>query len=444
MPTSELQVKSTQPKQNASKAEVASWVIYHFANAGYVAVVVAAIFNAYFVETVCGGSIPKGTATLLWTIAVGLANFMVVASAPLIGTMCDYSAAKKKVLVASTIGCVLLTSLLYFVGPGAIYLGFILIAFSYFMFSTGENVLASFLPEVSDVSTFGKISGIGCMVSHLGGLAVLGVCLAYVNWAQAHGQAAEQYVPITALIVAINFIVFAIPLMLFLKEQASHHDLPKGKTHWQVGIERIKNTVAQAPKFRDLFRLLATIFCYTCGTSTVVVLAAVYAKQVMGFTFSDTIAMFIVINITATASAYVFGWINDKLGSKPTLILTLISWIGSALVLALAQDRVVFWIAANLVGIANGASFTVGRAMIGQFAPRGRAGEFFGLWGLAGKSAAIVGPITYGLVAHLTNNNHRLAIMCPAVFFAIALIILFTINEQRGRQAAISEDELKF
>lgn len=442
MPTSELadSVKSTVPTYRATKAEVISWIVYHFANAGYTAVVVAAIFNAYFVETVCGSGMPKGTPTLLWTLAVGLANFMVVTSAPLLGTICDYSAAKKMVLVASTIGCTILTSLLYFVGPGSVTLGFVLVAFSYFMFSTGENVLASFLPEVADVSTYGKISGLGCMVSHLGGLAVLGLCLGYVNWAQAHGQVAAQYVPVTALFVAVNFALFSIPLMLFLKEKASHHTLPKGKTHWQVGIERIQNTVAQAPKFRDLFRLLATIFCYTCGTSTVVVLAGVYAKQVMGFTFPETIMMFIVINLTATASAYVFGWINDKLGSKPTLILTLLTWIGSALVLALAQDKTVFWIAANLVGIANGASFTVGRAMIGQFAPRGRAGEFFGLWGLAGKSAAIVGPISYGLVTSLTSNNHRLAIMCPAVYFAIALVILFTINEQRGRLAATSDE----
>src|SRR5271170_7109777 len=95
--TKEVNMQPGQPK--ASRSEVFAWVTYHFANSGYLAVVAAAIFNAYFVGIVApGAGFNKGTSTLLWTLAVGLSNFLVVASGPLLGAICDYSAAKKRVL----------------------------------------------------------------------------------------------------------------------------------------------------------------------------------------------------------------------------------------------------------------------------------------------------------------------------------------------------------
>lgn len=425
------------PTKNNDKSQAVAWVLYHFGNAGFPAVVAAAIFNTYFVTVVApGAGYDKGTSTLLWTLAVGLSNFLVVISAPLLGTLCDYSAAKKGVLLAATLGCIILTSLLFFTGPGTVALSFSLIALSYFMFSTGENFLASFLPEICTTENMGRVSGWGCTISHLGGLVILLVCQAYVTYAQAQGQQAADYIPMTALFVAINYAIFGLPFFAVVKEHAKAKQLPQGQTYWSLSTHRLIETFSHARKFQDLFRLLTTVLLYTCGTSTVVVLASVFAHEVMGFSVSDAITLFVVINLTATGGAYVFGEIQDRVGSKPTLVMALSLWLLSVLTLTFSPDRTVFWIAASLAGAANGGSFTAGRATVGLLTPQGRAGEFFGLWGLACKTAAIIGPISYGLMAYVTGGNHRLAILCTCLFFGVALALTTTINMKRGQEAA--------
>ncbi|MBX9878747.1 MAG: MFS transporter [Candidatus Obscuribacterales bacterium] len=434
-PTMEKPATTTSPGNNKSQA--IAWVLYHFGNSGYPAVVAAAIFNTFFVTVIAkGAGFDKGTSTLLWTLAVGLSNLLVVVSAPLLGALCDYSAAKKSVLFGATIGCIILTSLLFFTGPGSIVLAFALITLSYFMFSTGENFLASFLPEICTSENMGRVSGWGCTISHLGALIILMACKAYVDWAQAAGQQPAEYIPMTAVLVAINYAVFGLPFFAFVKEHAKPKTLPAGQTYWSIGTHRLMETLKDAPKFQDLFRLLLTVMMYTCGTSTVVVLASVFAHEVMGFSVSDAIMLFIVINLTATGGAYVFGEIQDRVGSKQTLLIALSLWLLSVLTLTFSPDRTIFWIAASLAGAANGGSFTAGRATVGLLTPEGRAGEFFGLWGLACKTAAIIGPISYGLMAYATGGNHRLAIFCTCIFFGVALALATTINMKRGQEAA--------
>ena len=101
------------------------------------------------------------------------------------------------------------------------------------------------------------------------------------------------------------------------------------------------------------------------------------------------------------------------------------------------DDRAVFWLVANLIGLALGSSQSAGRALVGLFTPPGRSAEFFGLWGLAVKFAAIIGPISYGLITYLSQGDHRLAILSTNAFFIAGLFLLFTVNEQRGRAAAL-------
>jgi MFS transporter, UMF1 family len=120
----------------------------------------------------------------------------------------------------------------------------------------------------------------------------------------------------------------------------------------------------------------------------------------------------------------------------PTLALTLVLWSIATILAYMSDSRAGFWVVANLVGVALGSSQSCGRALIGQFAPAARAAEFFGLWGLAGKLAAIVGPLSYGLITYLTAGNHRLAILSTVGFFVAGLATLARVNEQRGKAAA--------
>ena len=425
----------------APRRELFAWAMYDFANSGYTTVVLTTIFNAYFVGVVAGkaGGLSEGTGTLLWAVAVGIANALVLVSAPVLGAIADHYAAKKRFLLVTTTGCVLCTALLALTGPGDVWLAVSLVVLSNLTFATGENLIAAFLPEISQQDDMGRVSAYGWAVGYLGGLAVLGVCLGYVTWAQRHELDAAQYVPVTMLIVAGTFALAATPTFLWLKERAVPAPRRPGEHSLAIGFQRLHRTLADSTRFRDLFRFLVTLTTYYCGINTVVVLAAVYAQEVMGFSTSDIIVLVMVVNITAAVGAFLFGQVQDRFGSVPTLAITLLVWVAATGLAFWTESRAGFWLVANLVGVALGSSQASGRALIGQFAPPHRAAEFFGLWGLAGKLAAVVGPLSYGLITYLTAGNHRLAILSTVAFFVIGLLLLGTVNERRGRAAARGE-----
>lgn len=418
-----------------SRREQFAWCMYDFANSGYTTVVLTAVFNAYFVGVVAGDQ-DSGSATLLWTIAMAVANGLVLLCAPVLGAIADYSAAKKRFLIASTLGCILFTALLSLVGPGDIAAGMALVILATVMFAAGENLIAAFLPEIATPQQMGRLSGYGWTIGYLGGLLTLGICIAYIQWAEAQGLSPQQYVPATNLIVAGIFLLAALPTLLWLRERAVAAEPQTLGGYIGIGFQRLHHTLTHATQHRDLFRFLLTLTIYGAGINTVIVLAAVYAQQVMQFNTRDTLLLIMVVNVTAAAGAFIFGHLQDRIGSKTTLVLTLIIWI-VAIGIAYGGTAVAsFWLAANLIGLSLGASQSAGRALVGLFSPVGRSGEFFGLWGLAMRLAAIIGPLTYGGAIYLLQGNHRLAILSTLVFFIAGLLLLLTVDETRGRRAA--------
>lgn len=435
-------VGTGSPSADASRAtrrEIFAWAMYDFANSGYTTVVLTAIFNAYFVGVVATGPDTKGVATLLWTVAMAITNTLVLATAPVLGAIADHRGGKKRFLALTTIGCVLFTAALGLVGQGDVVLGMTLVILATFMFSTGEDFIAAFLPEISTEKNIGRISGYGWSLGYVGGLLVLAMCLAYVEWARAQDLATTQYVPVTMWITAAMFAVAAVPTFLWLRERAQPQPLPPGQTYLEVGFARVGHTLRHVRHYKDLFRFLVTLSVYYCGVNAVVVLTAIYAQEVMGFTMRDNIILILVANFTAAIGAFSFGMIQDRIGSVRTLAITLGIWTAALVAAYFVETRAGFWVVANMVGFALGAVQSAGRALVGQFSPPGRSAEFFGLWGLAGKFAAVIGPLTYGLVAYLTGGNHRLALLTTASFFVVGLLLLlFTVDERRGRAAALT------
>ena len=318
----------------APRREVLAWAMYDFANSGYTTVVLTAVFNAYFVGVVAGNGPDKdGTATLLWTVAMAITNLLVLASAPILGAIADHGAHKKRFLALTTVGCVFFTSLLGFVGQGDVVWGMVLVILASLMFASGENFIAAFLPEIAAQKDMGRISGYGWSLGYLGGLLVLGLCLVYIQWAQAQGDTATQYVPVAMWITAVMFALAALPTFLWLRERAVPQPLAAGENYFWIGFARVRHTLVHASRYRDLFRFLVSLAVYYCGINTVVVLAAIYAQEVMGFSMQENIMLILVVNVTAAIGALGFGLAQDRLGSVRILGITLIVWI-CALVLA--------------------------------------------------------------------------------------------------------------
>jgi MFS transporter, UMF1 family len=413
--------------------EMWAWAMYDFANSGYTTVVITAVFNAYFVGIVAAG---ESWGTFAWTLALAVSYAIVVVSAPVIGAYADARAVKKKLLAITTTGCVLGTALLSLVGPGDLALAVALVVLSNVFFGTGENIAAAFLPEIARGEAMGRVSAWGWSLGYIGGLITLAVCLGYVITAQGRGQSEAEFVPVTMLITAAVFAAASSFTFLLLKERARPQERQKGAA--LQALARVGQTLKHARQYQDLLRFLGCIVLYQSGVQTVITLSAIYAQEAMGFTTRDTIMLVLLVNITASLGAFVFGQWQDRLGHRKTLTLTLLGWCAMVVIAYLTTDRVGFWIAANIAGLCLGASQSAGRALVGYLAPADRHAEFFGLWGLAVKLASILGPLTYGAITWITDNDQRSALLITGVFFVLGLVVLRTIDPERGRRAAIA------
>jgi UMF1 family MFS transporter len=435
--TSQDKAKYLAP--NVGRREVWAWAMFDFANSGYTTVVITTIFNAYFVSVVARN---QDWGTFAWTATLAASYALIILTAPILGAYADAYAAKKRLLLLTTIGCILFTSLLFFIGPGDLWLAVILIILANFFFGSGENLIAAFLPELARSETLGKISGWGWSLGYIGGIVSLGCSFAYVTWAQEQGQQPEQFVPVTLLITAFLFAISCVPTFLYLRERAQPQPHLHNRNVISEVFARLGDTIKHVRDYRDLMRFLVCLISYQAGIQTVVVIAAIYAQQVMNFDSNDTMLLVVLVNITAALGAFVFGNIQDKIGHVPTIALTLIGWIVMVLLAWGAEDRATFWLAANIAGLCLGAAQSAGRALIGYFSPALRRAEFFGLWGLAVKLSSILGPVTYGLVSWISHGDHRLAMLITGSYFIIGLLILMSVNVQRGRQAALCNKEI--
>ncbi|MFN3736834.1 MFS transporter [Hydrogenophaga sp.] len=415
------------------RREVLGWAMYDFANSGYTTVVLTAVFAAYFVGAVAGGA---DWATFAWTAALSASHAIVMFTIPAMGAWADRHAAKKRLLALTTVGCVLATAALALVGPGAVALGVLLIVVSNVFFAWGESLSAAFLPELARPETMGRVSGWGWSLGYVGGMLALGLSLAYVLWAQAQGQTAAQFVPVTMLITAVVFALASLVTFSLLRERAQ----PNAQAHggWRESLRRLRATARQASHYRDFMWLLACAAAYQGGVAVAIALAAIYAEQVIGFVQQETMVLIFVLNIAAMLGALAFGYWQDRLGHKRALAVTLLGWVATCVIAALTTTKGGFWYAAAIAGVCMGSSQSAGRAMAGMLAPPAQLAEFFGLWTFATRVASIVGPLSYGAITWATGGNQRLAIGFTALMFVAGLALLAPVNMERGRRAALA------
>jgi len=426
-PSARLRTGLLQP--GVRKREVWAWAMYDFANSGYTTVVITAVFSAYFVAVVAGNA---PWATFAWTLALSVSYALVMLTAPLIGAYADAHASKKPLLVLTTLGCVGFTALLYFAAPGALALAIAALVLSNYFFGTGENLIAAFLPELARPRALGRMSGWGWSLGYVGGLVSLGACLAYINRAQAQGQGAADFVPVTMLITAAIFILASLPTLLLLRERAMPQPELAARSAWV----QVRHTLGHLRQLPDLKRFLICTVLYQAGIQAVITLAAIYASQVFHFDTPRTILLVLVVNITAAIGAFAFGHVQDRIGHVRAIALTLAGWIAMVAIAWAAPDERMFWLAANLAGLCMGASQSAGRAMVGLLAPPAQQAEFFGLWGLAVKLASIIGPLTYGIASWITRGDHRQSLLITGSYFIAGLWTLRGVQAARGHRAA--------
>lgn len=440
------------PTPRASRKEIFGWAMFDFANQGYTLLIVTVIFGDLFTRVIVGDAHNDyRLGNFLWSLALSLGYLLVVLTAPVLGAIMDFAAARKRFLFASYLATVLATAALYFVAPGYAWLGVMLIVLSNYAYSIGESFIAAFLPELGPAEDLGKISGFGWALGYVGGLVATAFALVFLGEVSAENFERVRWVGPFA---AGFFLLAAIPTFLWLRERGRPRRLPGTGGYLVLGWRRVRGTVLGLARHRDLAWLLGSIFFSMCGIYIIIAFTFIYGAQVVGWDEPVRVLMFVVVQVTATVGAFAFGFVQDRIGAKFTYAMTLLMWV-AAVVLVYAtptiaelgqtmlgqpwQAQYVFLVVGVLAGTCLGSTQSAGRALVGMLAPRAKAAELFGFWGLVSKAAAIVGLLGLGLLQAWLGL--RTAILFCALLFLLAWAVLLAVDVARGRRAATGHGE---
>ena len=417
-----------------SNREHLAWYLYDFGNSAYAAVILLAVYSAYFKGAVVGGA----EGSRYWGISVGIAMLTVAIISPFLGAIADFSASKKRFLLIFSAITWLFTAMLFFVQEGDIYKGMIFFIIAEVGYRSGQVFYNSLLPEIATPEEMGRVSGNGWAIGSFGGILCLLILLPLIMLIEGNFMVRLSFV-----FTAIYFAVSTIPTFSWIQERAIPNLLPTGKTYLSMAGSRLLETIKALGNYRDFLRFIIAFLVYNDGILMALNFAAIIGAVMFGMDHTQLIIFMIVVQITSVAGAYVAGLVGKKIGFKQTLIYSLIMMTLVVLSMLFAQSIFHFYVIGALAGFALTGVQSVSRTLVGYFAPEGRSAEFYGIFAVTGRTSSFIGPTVYGFLAYeaarwFVNNKgldliaaeikgQQVAIGSIAVFLLAGLAILIKV-----------------
>jgi UMF1 family MFS transporter len=428
----------------STRRERWAWYLYDFGNSAYAAVVLLAIYSAYFKGEVVGGA----QGTRLWGVALFVAMFVVAVISPILGTIADFAGSKKRFLAFFTAMSCLFTAGLFFATQGRILIGMLFFILAEIGYRSAQVFYNSLLPEIAAPHEIGRISGNGWAIGSVGGI----VCLLLVLVPIVITDSSPLVVRLSLVFTAVYFIAAALPLFLWLEERAKPQPLPPGKNHLTVAFDRLRKTIKAVRSFREFIKFVVAFLVYNDGILMIMDYAAIIGAVLFGMGQQEMIIFMIIVQVTSVAGAYLFGLVADDFGAKRSLVISIILTIVPVVWLYFSYSKLAFYFIGGLAGFALTGVQSLSRAMAGMFAPPGKSAEFYGFFAVAGRTSSFIGPPIFGLLAASASEwyasargmtpvvaeeaGHRVALFSIAAFLIVGLLLLLWVNERKGREAA--------
>ena len=382
-----------------NKLSTASWAVYDFANTIFSMNIVTMYFAQWII-------VDNKKEDIYYSTSYALSMFLVAVTMPLLGAISDAKGKRKPFLLTLTLGCIFSTILIGVISNNVgdmearVLLALAFFVIANFCYEGGLVFYNALLPDVSTKASIGKVSGLGVSLGYVG--AIVGLLLVKpfvegnlfgIKMPLTDGGGREKaFIP-----TALFFLLFSIPTFLWVKEKVTG-GLNEEKVRIKAAFLRLWEGISNTQKYPGVLRFLIANFFVADAIATVSIFMAVYAQLVMGFPDSVKIWFFIVSTTSAVIGSFLCGYVTDFVGPKKTLFFVIIGWILSLSVVMFIADRTIFWIMGSLVGIFLGSTWTASRPLLTSLAPKEVLGQFFGLYSLSGKAAAILGPVIWGLV----------------------------------------------
>lgn len=412
------------------------WAIYDFANSAYTTLIVTFIYAVYFTQEIAPDEI---VGTALWSRGVTITAVVVALASPFLGALADRGGLRRRLLMGSTAITVVTVSLLWFAGPGEVMLALTLFVVSNIAYELCGVFYNSYLPEVAAPEQIGRISGYGWALGYLGGLLAMAVALfVFIQPEVAPlglDKADGEHVRITTVLVAVWFAVLSLPMFLWVDEPVRREAPPRLGIVVRGALRQLGETFGEIRRYRQVFRLLLARMIYNDGLVTIFAFGPIFAAGTFGFTTVEVLYWGLALNVTAGLGAFAMGFLDDRLGGKRTLFITLAGLLAGSLWAVTAGSKTSLYLAGLFVGIFVGPNQAASRSLLGRFVPRRKETEFYGFFAFSGKAMAFMGPLLLGVVTEITRSQ-RAGMATIVGFFVVGGALLAWVDEAEGRRAA--------
>ncbi len=400
-----------------------SWYFYDFGNSAYASVILLAVFSAYFKNVVVGGA----EGTRLWGLAVGIAAIIVAVMSPILGSIADYAKSKKTFLIIFTALSVIFTAMLFFVRKGNVFTGMLFFILAEIGYRAAQVFYDALLTSVSTPENIGSVSGKGWAIGMLGGIAALLVVLVPIQ------LVGNSVIPYAFLITAVFYLASSIPMFLWVKEIHEEPVEQKEKGYIRVAFERLLHTLRSIKSYKEFLKYTIAFLVYNDGIMMLMDFAAIIGATLYGMTQIQLILFVIVIQMSGSVGALLFGKISDRLSSKDSVVISLSILICCITALLFADKLIWFFVIGFFAGFSLSGAQAVSRSMVSQFAPPEKTAEFYGFLSVAGRTSTFIGPLVFGTISYRMHNyyaNHGLdAVLSEqyGLLWAIGSILLFLV-----------------
>jgi len=395
------------------RPDVIAWALYDFANTIYSMNILSLYFAAWLV-------VEMGYKDIHYSLAYSASMLLAAILMPALGYFSDRpsgsaggwtSQRKLLFLLIFTAGAIL--SVIVFAAiPSGFMIGVLLFfGLSNFFFEGGIVFYNALLDSVSTKQNVGKISGFGVALGYLGSIVGMILILPFVtggffgldiSFIEGGGKQAA-FIP-----TAIFFALFALPIFIFVREKPVANIQKNGNGGLKAAYKSVWQSLKATEKYPGLLRFLISDYFFEDAIATVIIFMAVFTERVLGLTDDARTLFFIVSTVFAVIGAYILGRLADIFSPKKILFAIVSCWIAVLIVFAVNDQMIVFWILGSLVGILLGGVWAVSRPLLIQLTPPEKLGEFFGLFSLSGRAAAVIGPLVWGAVVYLFSSDQFL------------------------------------
>jgi len=396
---------------------IISWAFYDWANSVFATVVIAGFFPVVF-KSYWATNLSDSESTFWLGSGNAVASIIVVCIAPFLGIIGDKFRLRKQLLLGFMVIGVICTGMFYINHQGDWVVALLLYVIATVGFMSANIFYDALLVPVSAKAEIDKVSGLGYGMGYLGGGVALALCVTLSQKPEILGlQNTIDAVLVCFIMVAVWWFVFSLPLAFWVEDTYKQQNSDK------AGIASQAFKLFKAVFSNRQTRLfLIAYWIYIDGVDTIIRMAVDYGMA-LGFETGDLIQALLITQFVGFPAAILYGYIGNRVGVKKSLmagigVYAIITWLGYTM-----NSATDFYTLAVMIGLVQGGVQAMSRSYFARMIPEGQAAEYFGIYNMLGKSAAIIGPVLMGGVALITEN-HRYSILSVLVLFIVGAIIL--------------------